>query len=133
MSNFTIPDFAFALLPATIVTLQSIIVKEDLRDLKDQNPVRTFIKESKKLTGFQEKTISKVDVAVPLMLLSGVYFGKSTAIMGCAYAAGRAIYTNSKNEDLARAGEYFMKFNLVLLGAAAGVSIYDLLTTTREV
>lgn len=124
-----VPDFAFAILPAALVTYQSISIKEDLKDLKNQDPVRNFIKETKKLVGLHESSISKVDVAVPLILLSGVSFGKSTALMGLAYAAGREIYTSQSNdEQLVKAGEYFMKFNLVLLGVAAAVSGIKILT-----
>ena len=121
-----IPDFAFALLPATIVTFQSLYDKDDI--IKAQTPETTFPEEAKPPVGPRFQNIKKVDPAVPLMILSGVSFGPSTALMGCAYAIGRAIYTSSKDESAIEAGKNFMTFNLVLLSVSSALSAYTLLT-----
>ncbi len=122
-----IPDFAFALLPATIVTVQSLYDKDDI--IKPQIPETTFPEEAKPLAGPRFQNIKKIDAAVPLMILSGASFGKSTAIMGCAYAVSRAIYTSSSKDDsVIEAGKNFMTFNLVLLSVSSALSAYTLLT-----
>jgi len=101
-----IPDFAFALLPVIIVAFQS---------LYDNDIINAH-------------NINKIDVAVPLMILSGTSFGKSTAVMGCAYAIGRAICTSSKDGSVIEAGQNFMTFILVLLIVSSALAAYNLLT-----
>jgi len=119
-------EIALVLIPAAVVAYQSISIKEDFKELQQQqkqDPIRNFIKETKNLVGLQESSITKLDAAVPLIIIGGLAFPKFTTFLGCSYAIGRQLYTSrSEDREVIKGGEGAMRLSLLALTITAAVS-----------
>ena len=113
--------YAFALLPATALAVQNLIMEQS--ESRDQDPLEMLVKKAETALGVKPKEIITLDAAIPLILMGGIALPKITTLFGVTYIAGKVIYKTKKSDkELKKVGKLVMQGSLAVLAGTALVA-----------